>query len=197
MEHSHENAFGVNLPKNKLEEIIKKCNELLPVESLTTCYQCDWEIPAADLKREYVQEVAENYEVFGSTVPSPSFAIKDLEINASDITGYGENNNFIRFVYNGIVFVKKYCNHDDFDNMTLKGRSVLGVNKKNLKLNIIGQFVLSAWEDKVAPEVRIIDFDSEEIKGEIAKPNVTNTTDEWDFETAPAKTKVEDDAFDW
>ena len=182
----HDNAGGVFLRKDALESVIKKCNEMLPVDELCTIHTVDWEIPANKLKREYVQEVAENYAVFGSTVPEPLFAISDLRINASKINGYGENNNFIRFVHNGIVYVKKYCSASDFDTMTMKDRSVLGVNKKNLKLNIIGQFVLNSWEDKINPEVKILYFD------------VCEDTDVIEEEdTKPKKKPVMDDDFDW
>lgn len=182
----HDNAGGVFLRKDALESVIKKCNEMLPVDELCTIHTVDWEIPANKLKREYVQEVAENYAVFGSTVPEPLFAISDLRINASKINGYGENNNFIRFVHNGIVYVKKYCSASDFDTMTMKDRSVLGVNKKNLKLNIIGQFVLNSWEDKINPEVKILYFDVCED---------TDVVEEED--TKPKKKPVMDDDFDW
>jgi len=117
------------------------------------------------------------------------FAISDLRINASKINGYGENNNFIRFVHNGIVYVKKYCSASDFDTMTMKDRGVLGVNKKNLKLNIIGQFVLNSWEDKINPEVKILYFDVCED---------TNITEEIEEENTKSKKKsIIDDDFDW
>lgn len=182
----HENAGGVFLRKDDLDSVIKKCNEMLPVDKLCTIHTVDWEIPADKLKREYVQEVAENYTVFGSTVPEPLFAITNLKINASKINGYGENNNFIRFVHNGVVYVKKYCSSSDFDNMTMKDRSVLGANKKNLVLNIIGQFVLNSWEDKINPEVKILYFDVCE------DTNVTTNDEE-----VKSKKKILDDDFDW
>ena len=160
----HDNAAGILLNKEDLSEVIKKCNEKLPIDQLCTIHTVDWEIEAKKLKKEYVQEVAENYAVFGNTVPEPLFAIKDLKINASKINGYGENNSFIRFIYNGVVFTKKYCSLTDFEVMTMRDRSTLGVNKKDLKLNLICQFVLNSWEDKINPEVKILYFDVEEDK---------------------------------
>lgn len=214
----HDNAGGVLLQKDKLDEVIKKCNEMMPIDQLCTIHTVDWEIPADKLKREYVQEVAENYAVFGSTVPEPLFAITDLHINASKINGYGERNNFIRFVHNNVVYVKKYCSASDYDDMTMKGRSSLGINKKNLVLNIIGQFVLNAWEDKINPEVKILYFDVQEDKDvksttkstmKSKTPKGTKTKDEStsDFvdefnsskPSKPEKTKksYNDDDFDW
>lgn len=196
----HAGAFGISFEKSKLDDIIKKCNELMPVSELATVHTVDWEIPANKLKREYVQEVAENYAVFGSTVPEPTFAISNLKINASEIKAYGENNGFIRFVYNGVTFVKKYCPHDDFEKLTLKDRSVLGVNKKDLCINIIGKFQLDKYEDKIYPQVRIEYFDSTDIS---EQKNTDNFSDFDDFEEEPLKNskkkkkEVDNSDFDW
>lgn len=157
----HQSAFGIQIPKNKVEEAIKLCNEKIPFDSLCTVYPVDWEIDAKKLKTNYVKEVAENYNIWGNSVPEPVFAIKDLHINASNITGYGDNNTFIRFIYKGIPFIKKYCLHTDFEEMTCWDRHILGKNKKDLTLNLICQFVLNSWEDKVTPQIKILYFDSQ------------------------------------
>ena len=182
----HDNAAGVFLKKEELDSVIKKCNEKLPIDQLCTIHTVDWQIEASKLKKEYVQEVAENYAVFGNTVPEPLFAITNLRINASKINGYGDNNSFIRFSYNGIPFIKKYCALTDYDTMTLRDRSVLGVNKKDLKLNLICQFILNSYEDKINPEVKILYFDVVEEKN--GDKNIETKT----------KTKIiDDDDFDW
>lgn len=156
----HSNAFGIRFKKEDLNNIINEINQKIPLDSLQTIHECDWEIPANKLKKEYVSEVAQNYEIWGNTVPEPVFAITNLVIPASDINAYGENKNFIRFTYNGIVFVKKYCGSLDYDTMICKSRTTIGKPKYKVRLNIICQFVLNAWEDKVNPEVKILYFDS-------------------------------------
>lgn len=49
--------------------------------------------------------------------------------------------------------------------MTLKDTHTFGKNKKNLILNLICQFTLNKWEDKITPQVKIMYFDSKEDKG--------------------------------
>ena len=160
----HSNAAGFFLAKDKLDEVIKNCNKMMPLKDLCTIHTVDWEIEAGKLKRSYVQEVAENYEVFGNTVPEPLFAISDLHIESKSIAAYGTNNSFIRFTYNGISFVKKYCSANEYDIMTMKGRNALAASNKSklLVLNLIAQFTLNAWEDKINPEVKILYFDVRE-----------------------------------
>lgn len=161
----HENAAGIKFQKDDLNDIIKEINEKMPLNTLYTEHQVDWEIPAIKLKREYISEVAERYEIWGNTVPEPVFAITNLIIEANQINGYGEHNSFIRFNYNEISFTKKYCKSEDFDRMICKQRTTIGKPKYKVKLNLICQFVLNAWEDKVNPEVKILYFDSEKYEG--------------------------------
>ena len=160
----HENAAGVFLKKKNVDEVIEKCNEMLPLDQLKTIYPVDWEIPANEMQVRFVKEVAENYEVWGNTVPTPTFAITNLHINANQINGYGENKSFIRFQHNGITYIKKYCPATEFDMMTLKDRHTFGANKKNLVMNLICQFQLESWEDKIYPEVKILYYDVMEDK---------------------------------
>ena len=162
--NTHENAAGINVKKKNVDEVIKKCNEMLPLDQLKTIYPVDWEIPANEMQVRFVKEVAENYEVWGNTVPTPTFAITNLHINASQINGYGETKSFIRFQHNGITYIKKYCPATEFDMMTLKDRHTFGANKKNLVMNLICQFQLESWEDKIYPEVKILYYDVMEDK---------------------------------
>lgn len=106
--------------------------------------------------------MANAYEIWGNFVNEPIFAITNIRINASDINAYGENKGFIRFVYNKIPFIKKYCPKGDYDQMTLFDRRILGKNTKDLVLNVIGKFVLNEYEGKVFPQVKILYYDSQE-----------------------------------
>lgn len=125
-----------------------------------------WEIPATQLKQKYIDEVANNYQIWGNGVDEPIFAITGLRIKANKIFGSGNNNNFISFVYNDIFFIKKYCAASEYDTMTLRDRHVLGINKKDLELNIIGKFVVDIKDDVVTSQVKILYYDSKEITNE-------------------------------
>lgn len=162
--HGHKAAAGIRFEKSKLAEIQAKCDELLPIESLTTIHQVDWTIPLSELKNEYISEVASNYAIWGNTVPTPTFAITGIRINASQITRSGPNGtkSFIRFKANNISFVKKYCASGEFDTMTMKESRGFGASKKNLVMNVIGEFQYDHYNDKDFPVVKILFYDVEE-----------------------------------
>ena len=160
----HDNAGGVFADKDKIPDAIKKANELFPPEKLAVVHPVDWELPLSDLKKEYILEVADNYVIWGNSVPSPTFAITGIRVNASQITRSGPNGakTFIRFKANNISFVKKYCASGEFDTMTMKDRVGFGVSKKNLLMNVIGEFQYEKYEDKNYPVVKILYYDVEE-----------------------------------
>ena len=69
MENVHQSAFGIEINKDKVNEAIKLCNEIIPIDSLCTIHTVDWEIEAINLKEQDVKEVAENYPIWGNSVP--------------------------------------------------------------------------------------------------------------------------------
>lgn len=158
----HPNAFGVSLKKSDLDKAIIACNNKLKLEDLVTIHQVDYEVDGNNLIEKSVMKVAESYDIWGKGVPEPMFAITNIKIPAKDIIGYGDNKSFIKFTYNGVDYIKKYCCKGEWEEMTLRDRNILGENKKFLQLTIIGNFVLNEWEGKHYPQVRIKYFESTE-----------------------------------
>lgn len=160
----HANAFGIEIQKDKVQEAISLCNERLKLSDLVTIHEVDYEVDANELKNQTVLQVANSYAIWGNHVEEPKFAITNIQIPAKDICGYGDNNGFIRFKYNNVDYIKKYCLKTDFDDMTLKDRNTLGANKKMLHMNLIGSFVLNEYEGKIYPQVKIHQYESSEFK---------------------------------
>jgi single-stranded-DNA-specific exonuclease len=158
----HASAFGIEIEKSKIKELIDFCNAQISVDDLVTIHEVDYEIDANKLTSKDVKMVADSYSIWGSYVTEPLFAITGLKIDADEIKAYGENKGFIRFVYKGIPFIKKYCPKGDWEEMTLRDRKVLGKNTKKLELNLLCHFVLNEYEGKVTPQVKIMFYDSQE-----------------------------------
>ena len=156
----HSNAFGIEIKKDKIQELTNSYNEKMPLSNLVTIHEVDYEVPADKLKLKDIHNVANAYQIWGNSVDEPMFAITNLRINAQDINAYGENQGFIRFVYRGIPFIKKYCPKGDYDQMVLKDRKTIGSSKKDLVLNLICSFTLNEYEGKITPQVKIWYYDS-------------------------------------
>lgn len=134
----------------------------MPLDSLTTVHEVDYEIPADKLKLKDVLNVANSYKIWGNDVPEPKFAITNLHINAKDINAYGENKGFILFRFRNIPFIKKYCPKGDYEQMVLHTKTTMGKSKKDLTLNLICSFVLTEYNGKTEPQVKIWYYDSQE-----------------------------------
>lgn len=158
----HPNAFGVSIKKKDINKAIELCNKKLKLDDLVTIHEVDYEIKADKLTPKAVMKVAESYKVWGKGIPEPTFAITDIGIPANEVIGYGENKGFIKFTYNGIDYIKKYCCKGEWEAMTLRDRNMLGENKKVLHMTIIGNFVLNEWEGQKYPQVKIKYFESTE-----------------------------------
>lgn len=170
----HPSAFGVAIKKEDLPIAIERCNQKLKLDDLVTIHQVDYEVKADQLIPQTVLKVANSYEIWGKGVPEPSFVITNIVIPAKDIIGYGDNKGFIRFTYNGVDYVKKYCCKGEWEEMTLRdrNRNVLGENKKTLSLTVIGNFVLNEWEGQRFPQVKIKFFESNEYIQENKKVDI-------------------------
>lgn len=168
----HPSAFGVAIKKEDLPIAVERCNQKLKLDDLVTIHQVDYEVKADQLTSQTVLKVANSYEIWGKGVPEPSFVITNIVIPAKDIIGYGENKGFIRFTYNGVDYVKKYCCKGEWEEMTLRDRNVLGENKKTLLLTVIGNFVLNEWERQRFPQVKIKFFESNEYIQENKKVDI-------------------------
>lgn len=168
----HPSAFGVAIKKEDLPVAVERCNQKLKLNDLVTIHQVDYEVKADQLTSQTVLKVANSYEIWGKGVPEPSFVITNIVIPAKDIIGYGDNKGFIRFTYNGVDYVKKYCCKGEWEEMTLRDRNVLGENKKTLSLTVIGNFVLNEWEGQRFPQVKIKFFESNEYIQENKKVDI-------------------------
>jgi len=160
----HPNAFGISLAKDKVNEVIEKCNNKIKQEDLVTIHQVDYEIKARNLTNKAVMEVAESYRIWGKGVEEPVFVITDIEIPAKDIKVFGDNNGFMKFTYNKVDFIKKYCPKGDFESISLRDRNTLGNNNKTLHITVIANFTINEYEGNRYPQVKIKHYYSEEYK---------------------------------
>jgi len=167
MAEGHSNACGVKLKQDRVQIVRDKCNELLKDEEIVTIHDVDYEISADKLSPKNILEVANAYEIWGNKVNEPVFAIMNIDILGKEIIAYGDNKNFIKFKYNNIDFIKKYCAKGEYEEISLRDRNILGENLKPLRLTVIGNFVFNNWDGTKHPQVKIKYFYTEERQNKI------------------------------
>lgn len=190
----HENACGINLHSENISKLIEKCNELIDINDITTVYEVDYEIKGDDLTPEAVLEVANFRDMWGNKVDEPKFGITNIFVQSSDVQAFGDNKNFVKLRYNGVDYVRKYCNSGFYDTVIHRDRNTFGAGNKLLKVTIIGSFCLNEFEGKTYPQVKIEQIYTEEIK-KLPEGVELKEADKPKKKDTPKAKPVEDDDF--
>lgn len=167
--NGHDNAFGFNIDKDKINETIALSNKYLKDISIEDCYWVDYEIPVGRLKPKNILDIGKWKDVWGNTLQEPQFAITDIYVKPEDIQLIGNKKNVIKINKTigeqTITFIKFFANEELYNRMLLKSSKGLNRNTpKKLKFDIIGKFNINKWEGKEYPQVEIIDFNVTEGK---------------------------------
>lgn len=163
----HPSAFGVKLEANKLEEVKKSIAEQLSNVVMEDVYLIDYEIPVGRLTSNDVTNVGQYHYLWSSGVEKPKFAITDIYIDTKDIELIGSRNNVIKFVKNGITFIKFFTNAEEHDRMRMKDRNSFGGSVPKVKLDVIGEFEINEYDGKFYPQINIVDYNVEKDKEEL------------------------------
>ena len=175
----HDNAFGIEIKRDRVEKARDTINELLKDYKVDEAYEVDYEIAAKDLRAKDVLEIGTSVDIWGKCVEEPTFVITGIRINANDIQELG-NGTIIKFRHNDISFIKKYPKKGEYDAITCRTRTGFG-NKKELELTIIGSFRINNYEGKMYPEVKILHYYSEEYQEKEEEFDTLNLKDDDDF----------------
>ncbi len=163
----HDNAFGFNLNKDNLDDLIKEINIRLKDMTIEDCHWVDYEIPVGRLKPKNIIQIGKWKNVWGNTLKEPQFAITDIHVSPQDVQLIGSKRNVIKITKalgdKTISFVKFFANEDIYNEMIMKSKKGLGKKSpKKLKFDIIGKFDVNEYEGKDYPQITIVDFNVSE-----------------------------------
>lgn len=165
----HSSAFGISLDKNNVNDLIAITNEQLKDVAIEDVYHVDFAIPCNRLKEKHITQIGKYNDMWGNTLPQPTFAITGINIESSEIVLHGEKQNMLKFTIerNGekLNFVKKFINKDYYyDVIHHNPKGLSRATNKQLELEIIGKFVIEEWvfDDKLFSRatIEIVDLNS-------------------------------------
>lgn len=158
----HDNAFGLNINKDKIESTNNLVNTQLKDVEIEDCHWVDYEIPVGRLKPKHILDIGKWKDVWGNSLQEPQFAITDIYVKSEDIQLVGERKNVIRITKKVgdkvLTFIKFFANEELYNQMVMKSSKGLGKSPSKLKLDIIGKFEINEWEGKEYPQISIVDF---------------------------------------
>ncbi|MDT0160438.1 DHH family phosphoesterase [Bacillus sp. AG4(2022)] len=145
----HDNSFGVEIKSENiplLEELLQKSE----VSNTDSGIEVDFEIPYEEMNRDLVINVGEFKNEWGSTLPEPKLAYKDIAVDSSDITLIGKKKNTLKFTGNGIEFIKFFVKQEEFEvNFDLG---------ETFYLDVIGKCSINEWNGNKTPQIEIVDY---------------------------------------
>lgn len=164
----HPNAFGFELKKDNLKKAIQVSNEKLKDVKLDDIYHVDYIIPIGRLREKDIIQVGHWNNIWGNSIPEPTFAITNISITSDNIQLMGEKQNLIKIEKQlgsrKIVFIKQ-GNSEEYNQMI--GKQTKGLSKrtvKRLNIEVIGKFQVNCFNNNEYPQIAIIDYSIKESK---------------------------------
>lgn len=143
----HPSAFGCSIPSYNINNLYNLV-ATIPSSDLLV-YHVDDCYTEKTLNKSIVSLIGTYGNIWGNKVDEPIFAIDDITIASTDISLMGKSKTTIKFLFNGIEFIKFKSNEEEYNKIT--------VNEHN-KFTIIGRFKVNEYNGNVSPQILIEDY---------------------------------------
>jgi single-stranded-DNA-specific exonuclease len=153
----HSNAAGCSIDTENLISVNELINEQLKdVEIDVDIHEVDFIIPAKQLKERFIKELSKYKYLWGMNVEEPLVAIKDIEVNKNEVYLNGKTSKLIKFIYNGIEFIKFFSNEEEWESIINKG--------ERLVIDVVGKCSINEYKGEKKPQVVIDDYEVTKVK---------------------------------
>ena len=151
----HDNAFGISIKKENLDKLHAMANEdFKDIDFGNKVWDVDFVRIAADTDIAKIVYDLEPYEpIWSQQNNQPLIAINDIYINSSDIQVMGKNKDTMKFIKNGITYIKFFAKDLIQDLQQFPGL---------IHINIVGETAVNEWAGKTSPQIRIKDIEFED-----------------------------------
>ena len=105
----HSNAFGVEITAENLNKAIVKFNKILKDMPDEKIHIVDFILDAESLDTAFVMDLRAFDDLSGQGIEKPTAAVENIEINLSDVSIIGKNDNTLKFIYNDITYIMFNC----------------------------------------------------------------------------------------
>jgi single-stranded-DNA-specific exonuclease len=147
----HDNAMGIAIPNHSLDKFHEIANKKLKDYNLgENSYKVNFIRQAnADDISDIIFDLEKYKKVWGQNNPTPLIVIENIRLSKNDIQIIGKNLDTIKFIKNGICYMKFFAK--DF----IEEIDGLG----DIKLDIVGETNVNEWGSFTTPQIFINDYD--------------------------------------
>lgn len=105
----HNQAFGVSIDKDKLQDGINEINECLKEVKYDSTYYVDFILSSEDIETESVFKLLQLKNIIGQGIEEPLIAIENIQLTREDCAIIGKNEDVITFEINGVKCINFKC----------------------------------------------------------------------------------------
>lgn len=154
----HEQAFGLQIDRDKFKLLNESINKALEETELQEGYLVDLILPANSMDKKLVNEFEKYSHIWGKNIEPPVIAVEKVEFNLSDMLLMGKTGDMMKQTVNGISYIK-------FNNIG----SLLDLKNdgKNAVVNVVGKTGINHWRGNAEPQFIIDSLEIVEVKDQV------------------------------
>ena len=161
----HDNAAGVSIKREDVNETIEICNEKLKDVDFTKTYYCDFDIEAENIDVSFVKAINDIKNLFGQGIKEPLVHISDIPVYFGDVLIMGKDLNSWKIIVNDDMTYVKFLVNRDNDPVIKNYENHIGNGSKDILgfMNVVGTVSLNNYKGILTPQVIIKDYDFYEV----------------------------------
>lgn len=150
----HDNAFGLSIYSQKIDEFLEISNkELSSIRLEESVYDVNFIRQSMDYDIvDIIQDVEKYHLTYGQQNEEPLIAIENVRLRADEISVIGANADTLKFSKNNITYIK-FKAKDMIDELS-------GLN--DIKLTLIGKANMNYWGGRTMPQIIIEEYELED-----------------------------------
>ncbi|MEK4632492.1 MULTISPECIES: single-stranded-DNA-specific exonuclease RecJ [Bacillus] len=149
----HPNAAGFAIKRENLILVNEVLNEKFKdAETGEEVQNVDFEIPANQLRKEFLIKLYSYKDYWGYKVEEPLVAITELEIDADQIEHIGKKNKTtVKFKHGDVEYIRFKSDTEYFETLTQSNGT--------LTLNVVGKARVNEYKGRQTPQIEIYDLE--------------------------------------
>lgn len=155
----HPNAAGIQIKKDKLNELIKKSNEALKNINFDKVYTVDYIIPFEELTDDIIESIDRMKDIWGQGIKESLIAITNIKVLTNEIHLIGDKKNTIGFTIEDIGFIKFKCTNEDYEYLLGEDDGWGENNITEIELNVIGKCNVNDFGGKRKLQIIVEDWE--------------------------------------